>query len=89
MDILMTCSIIWLIDETFIILCPCKKPFVTDIYGTTNIANETQRITKATSSIVFPPVISPIIKVAIGLAKTNKTINTATDTKVIIFLPIL
>ena len=56
-------------------LWPCKYPLATDKNGITSIANEIHLITNATSSIVFPPLSSPIISKAICLANTNKTIN--------------
>ena len=43
--------------------------------GITKIAGDTALITNATSAIVFPPLRSPIIKVAISSAKTNSKIK--------------
>ena len=43
--------------------------------GTTKIAGDTARITKATSVIVFPPLKSPIMNLAISSAKKNNKRN--------------
>ena len=62
------------------ILWPCKYPLETLKNGITSIANDTQRITKATSAIVFPPCKSPRIKEAIASAKAKRIIKAAIET---------
>ena len=64
-------------------------PFATDRNGMISRQNDTDFITKPTSSIVFPPVISPRIREANSSANTNSKKNVITDIITIKFLPSL
>ena len=60
--ILTSCSITWLSDGSLIYLCHWIYPLWILNIGTTSNANDTALITSVTSSSVFPPSKSPIIK---------------------------
>ena len=53
------------------------------------MANDTQRITKATSDTVFPPVKSPTIALAIKFAPKKQIQNDTIENILIIFLEYL
>ena len=87
-EILTNCSIIWLIDGSFMYVWPCKYPRLILNNGIIKRAKEIDLMTNVTSLMLLPPVKSPTINRANTGAKVKHTIKDVIENILIAFVDI-